>query len=194
MCAVPLLVSAMECKICLSDGALTGQNRLVDPCRCAGSLRYVHRGCLKRWQEISGNYQFCTVCLTDYVIPEQDDYVPYMPHGAYAIFPTYVLIVIIVFRPKGEEFVKRLLLFGQAMYTIYYAILYAYMLSCIEAQNLWLYLQKARRYAWIPVMHIAAIYGIVYIDIVFCLPAILFPELYLIRHIQIMREIYHWLA
>jgi len=116
-----------------------------------------------------------------------------MPHGAYAIFPTYVLIVIIVFRPKGEEFVKKLLLIGHAIYTLYYTILYAYMLSCIEAHNRWLYLQKVRRHAWIPVMHIGTIYGIIYIDIVFCLPAILFPELYLIRHIQIMKEMNDWL-
>ena len=111
-----------------------------------------------------------------------------MPHGAYAIFPTYILIVITVFRPKGEEFVKKLLLIGHAMYTIYYAVVYAYMLSRVEAENRWLYLQKARRHAWILVTHIAAIYGIVCVDIVFCLPAILFPELYLLRHIEIIKE------
>ena len=183
----------MECKICLSDGLLRGPNRLIDPCRCSGSVRYVHSRCLKRWQEISGNYRTCTVCRADYIIPEPDHLEPvdglYMPYGAYVIFPTYALIVIIIFRPKGEEFVKRFLLLCHAIYTTYYAAIYAYMVSCVHAQNRWLYLQKAQKHAWIPLIHIGAIYGIIYADIVFCLPAILFPELYLLHHIQIIKEI-----
>lgn len=63
------------------------------------------------------------------------------------------------------------------------------MVSCVHAQNRWLYLQKAQKHAWIPLIHIGAIYGIIYADIVFCLPAILFPELYLLHHIQIIKEI-----
>ena len=186
----------MECKICLSDGLLTSPNRLIDPCRCSGSVRYVHIRCLKRWQEISGNYSRCTVCRAEYVIPEpehleviQSVYTPDAPWGVYALFITYTLIVVIIFRPKDEKFTEKLLLVGHAVYTIFNLSLYAQMLSQLQVPNRWLYLQKARRHAWIPAVHIAAVYGIINADIVFCLPATLFPDLYVVRHIEIIDEI-----
>ena len=36
------------CRICLSDGQ-TEDNPLIAPCDCAGSIRYLHLGCLQEW-------------------------------------------------------------------------------------------------------------------------------------------------
>ncbi|MEE6523920.1 hypothetical protein FKM82_023043, partial [Ascaphus truei] len=36
------------CRICLMAGD-TPENPLIAPCRCVGSLKYVHQECLKRW-------------------------------------------------------------------------------------------------------------------------------------------------
>jgi hypothetical protein len=47
----------------VSDDAELG--RLLSPCKCKGSLRYVHEGCLEAWRKASrdaSNYWQCSVC------------------------------------------------------------------------------------------------------------------------------------
>jgi len=39
------------CKICQMQG--TDRDPLISPCRCAGTLRYIHSSCLKKWIRIS---------------------------------------------------------------------------------------------------------------------------------------------
>ncbi|KAL4237098.1 hypothetical protein ACF0H5_005479 [Mactra antiquata] len=39
------------CRICQMQG--TDKDPLISPCRCAGTLRYIHDGCLKKWIRIS---------------------------------------------------------------------------------------------------------------------------------------------
>lgn len=43
-----ILISKMweYCRICLCDD---GSSELIKPCKCKGSLRYVHENCLKVW-------------------------------------------------------------------------------------------------------------------------------------------------
>lgn len=36
------------CRIC-QMGEESASNPLIQPCRCAGSLQYVHQECIKRW-------------------------------------------------------------------------------------------------------------------------------------------------
>jgi hypothetical protein len=47
---------------------------LISPCRCDGSMKYIHRSCVLRWATMSGaiNYSrmICSVCLTPYTLPE----------------------------------------------------------------------------------------------------------------------------
>ena len=42
------LPAPRECRICLSGFENSG-NRLVSPCECQGSVRFVHEGCLMQW-------------------------------------------------------------------------------------------------------------------------------------------------
>jgi hypothetical protein len=52
-----------ECRCCQeSDDA---QN-MISPCDCSGSIKYIHRICLKQWIETTGNFQTCNVCRTEY--------------------------------------------------------------------------------------------------------------------------------
>lgn len=37
------------CRICFEAGDDLNNNTLLSPCACAGSLRYIHVGCLRRW-------------------------------------------------------------------------------------------------------------------------------------------------
>ena len=37
------------CRICLGDENEEETNPLISPCRCAGSMQYIHLNCLKKW-------------------------------------------------------------------------------------------------------------------------------------------------
>lgn len=41
-------------------------DRLVNPCRCKGSVKYVHEGCLKSWMNENPNAWRCDRCLYEY--------------------------------------------------------------------------------------------------------------------------------
>eukprot|EP01065_Artemidia_motanka_P032704 TRINITY_DN39694_c0_g1_i1.p1 TRINITY_DN39694_c0_g1~~TRINITY_DN39694_c0_g1_i1.p1 ORF type:complete len:431 (+),score=120.00 TRINITY_DN39694_c0_g1_i1:68-1360(+) len=53
-----------ECRICCGDGAL---GKLLSPCLCRGSMRYVHESCLQRWHSFTTNDATrCHVCGYQY--------------------------------------------------------------------------------------------------------------------------------
>lgn len=59
------------CRICLDDE--DDITKLINPCRCSGSSKYVHIDCLKQWRLISerdGNdgRDKCMECKTEYII------------------------------------------------------------------------------------------------------------------------------
>ena len=41
-----------ECRICLDSGS-TPENPLIAPCRCTGSIKYVHKSCFLKWLKVS---------------------------------------------------------------------------------------------------------------------------------------------
>jgi len=57
------LPQVKECRICL-DSTGTAEE-FVAPCRCAGSMKYVHRGCLAEWMRRANNpanREMCPTC------------------------------------------------------------------------------------------------------------------------------------
>ncbi|XP_015914081.1 E3 ubiquitin-protein ligase MARCHF2 [Parasteatoda tepidariorum] len=46
------------CRICYSGPS---RERLLRPCKCKGTIEYVHRNCLERWLETT-NYEACELC------------------------------------------------------------------------------------------------------------------------------------
>ncbi|CAH1272542.1 MARCH7 [Branchiostoma lanceolatum] len=54
-----------SCRICQMTEE-TVDNKLIEPCGCAGSLRYIHKECLKRWMETrhrqGHNARICELC------------------------------------------------------------------------------------------------------------------------------------
>lgn len=43
-----------ECRICWLGADIDGKvDALFSPCCCTGSIRYIHRPCLRKWQEVS---------------------------------------------------------------------------------------------------------------------------------------------
>ncbi|AYV84055.1 MAG: hypothetical protein Hyperionvirus16_30 [Hyperionvirus sp.] len=53
-----------ECRICKEEGE---PDKLISPCKCGGSMKYVHIDCIERWRSTSanGNSQ-CETCKTFY--------------------------------------------------------------------------------------------------------------------------------
>jgi hypothetical protein len=61
------------CRFCF-DEELNPRDPLLAPCACAGSMRYIHRDCLRRWQATTENQQFrewCCVCKGPYMVPRR---------------------------------------------------------------------------------------------------------------------------
>ena len=52
-----------ECRFCLEPQADLA-NPLIEPCPCKGSVRFVHRNCLKRWVQLdpATNGRACSIC------------------------------------------------------------------------------------------------------------------------------------
>ena len=38
-----------KCRICFCDGSFEGNDPLISPCKCTGSVTYIHLSCLRRW-------------------------------------------------------------------------------------------------------------------------------------------------
>ena len=52
-----------ECRIC--RGEATPQQPLSHPCKCSGSMRWVHQACLMHWIQLS-NARRCEVCGVEF--------------------------------------------------------------------------------------------------------------------------------
>ena len=76
-----------RCRLCFCEGSFEGKNPLISPCKCMGSVTYIHLNCLRKWltskvttKNSSTNniycYTFksleCEICKT--IIPEIVEY------------------------------------------------------------------------------------------------------------------------
>ena len=72
-----------RCRICFCEGNFEGLNPLINPCKCSGSVKYIHLNCLRKWltskitTKISSNSDIycyvytslkCEICQS--IIPE----------------------------------------------------------------------------------------------------------------------------
>ena len=77
----------LKCRICFVEGDFDGNNPLISPCNCTGSVKYIHLYCLRKWltSKISIKstltnsiycYTYknleCEICKS--IIPEQVEY------------------------------------------------------------------------------------------------------------------------
>ena len=53
-----------ECWICYDSNK---DEKLISPCKCSGSLKYVHKSCLETWLQYEKDSQ-CKICKTNYQI------------------------------------------------------------------------------------------------------------------------------
>lgn len=62
-----------QCRICYMPEE-TKSNALCSPCVCDGSLKYIHKQCLKRWIQTTINPKFtkyCEICRYELILPKR---------------------------------------------------------------------------------------------------------------------------
>ncbi|KAL4433844.1 hypothetical protein ABPG75_000285 [Micractinium tetrahymenae] len=57
------------CRICWGTASSGPGGRLVAPCRCTGSVRHVHEGCLAQWRVGPPARTHCEICHTRFRMP-----------------------------------------------------------------------------------------------------------------------------
>ncbi|RVD91210.1 hypothetical protein TUBRATIS_23450 [Tubulinosema ratisbonensis] len=67
--------SAIKSRICYAlEDPLSNICDLISPCKCKGSMKYVHRSCLKVWRYKSKRFaemKRCEYCLSNYTIEDE---------------------------------------------------------------------------------------------------------------------------
>ena len=46
---------SFKCRICFCEGSFEGNDPLISPCKCTGSLTYIHLNCLRKWLTLKVN-------------------------------------------------------------------------------------------------------------------------------------------
>jgi len=71
---VPATVPVPEplCRICHLLDLTTPKNPLLTPCKCTGSIKYIHYNCLLQWQRVTENEFYktnCEICNAAWQVP-----------------------------------------------------------------------------------------------------------------------------
>ena len=53
----------------------THPQSMIAPCKCTGSVKYVHIHCLERWKRIKNNPKKCEICNRRYVMPRNNRFI-----------------------------------------------------------------------------------------------------------------------
>lgn len=86
------------CRICF-DGICMG-NKLMSPCLCKGTQKFIHERCLKEWRMVNGNNpekrDKCEVCMFAFVISNNSNYVLYKePFSCHRTVYTIMFVVLL---------------------------------------------------------------------------------------------------
>jgi len=92
------------CRICFDGTEDEETGKLFSPCKCKGSMRYVHVACLNHWRQVSTekNYYQCPQCLYKYNI-QRKDWADYIDNPT-VIQRVSIFIVIIIVLVLGFAF------------------------------------------------------------------------------------------
>ncbi|KAH7058425.1 hypothetical protein BKA57DRAFT_500279 [Linnemannia elongata] len=101
--AYPLLANKAQCcRICLDDDP----HGLYSPCRCRGSIKFVHSHCLTRWRKSlmahgrDESANSCTMCGFNYVLKKRARFYELISYRGIRIAIT-VLVVLAMLFPSG---------------------------------------------------------------------------------------------
>lgn len=84
--------STIKCRICYAlEDPVSNICDLISPCKCKGSMRYVHRSCLKVWRYKSKRFaemKRCEYCLSSYTIEDE-----ILPHKTFTRSITLLILI-----------------------------------------------------------------------------------------------------
>lgn len=92
---ISYLSSMDQCRFCLEESPLS---TLVDPCRCRGSVRYVHTTCLNRElrfrRQVGDISKACRICKAEYSTPKNysREILTVLFFGGIGAYSTYLLV------------------------------------------------------------------------------------------------------
>ena len=186
----------MECRICLSDGLLIGENPLLTPCKCDGSMKYIHKSCLEVWRQYPGRHRTCMTCLVNYTVHPsyllKYEFIPDI--NKYILSGEWMVRMIFIFVGLNAMIDDRKILKWQP-YLMSIHLAYAGYFLCQfvdllrDIQNGWMYLKITRNYILLPMAH-ALVLVIAYNNsVICCLPLMMVYQSYFINHVDIMRKI-----
>lgn len=96
------------CRICYENDS---KEKLYNPCKCDGSIKWIHKSCLDKWRDISGKDK-CTQCNYQYIYNKKYKYsfYKYLDNKLFSKILTFLfLIVSIIFTGLISKFLlKRL--------------------------------------------------------------------------------------
>lgn len=72
MISVPINLDSLSCRICFEGNLSFSDSELIQPCKCTGSIGYVHERCLKKsiiYRSLQvQNSNNCEICLSEYTM------------------------------------------------------------------------------------------------------------------------------
>jgi hypothetical protein len=95
------------CRICYSEiNPITKKKDLISPCRCSGTVKYVHYSCLKLWRmrgKAFGDMSKCEQCHGTYNIPgERTAYSLFISFSTLIFLASIYLFANTIFKNTGE--------------------------------------------------------------------------------------------
>ena len=104
------------CRFCFDDSST---EKLIAPCGCTGSAKWVHQTCLIKWQKASmraysGHESVCSVCNVTYALPP-----PVMPKS-----PLRAGMLLVASPTLGGTFERSVVLLCEPILTTLFAWLF----------------------------------------------------------------------
>ena len=114
-----------SCRICLAQDE---PSKLITPCHCDGSLKWVHRECLAKWMETRSS-DYCSICKRRYskiiYVKIRKNFIDYLCHSSQVFnnfffhFIPFVIMVICLFlnsfRPLIQFVVSQSMIRNQTL-------------------------------------------------------------------------------
>lgn len=117
------------CRICRSEA--TDDEPLYHPCRCSGSIKYVHQDCLLEWLKHSSKGQNCELCHTKYSFTNV--YEPDMPEKLPVFAHIYHFLTLV---RRGSRYASMLLWIHIWCFALAVTLKYELEFSTIYGNNL----------------------------------------------------------
>lgn len=188
----------MNCKFCLSEGEITGSNRLISPCECKGTIKYVHTDCLKTWMSRSHEPLKCTLCNSVYtfynqVKPEAFPIIHVLPLLKCQLctlgFSLFTTLLLINERPDSyiSHQVRPICAVAHLSYHMLYGLIYLGAFRNIN--NKLAYMKKFCGSYKLHLLYSVMLYHLTKGEVSVCTLLTFFPPVYLFNHLFIIAEI-----